>query len=208
LVYALADELRRFDRQRLTWAFPLLAAAALAVMRWHIHFSRIGIEPVIVPALWAGATWLLLRGWRTGAWWSFVGSGVFLAAGMYTYQAAWVIPFLMIPVVGHLIIANRTPIHHSQFRGPLITALTAALLFAPLAWFFANNIDLVFLRPTQLAIVGETASPADSSIWANIWATAKMFGPFGQPGDLDPRRNLPGAPALNLWLALPFTPGC
>jgi hypothetical protein len=55
-----------------------------------------------------------------------------------------------------------------------------------------------------LAIVGATGSPADTSVWHNLWATVKMFGPFGRPGDLDPRRNLPGAPALNLWLAIPF----
>ena len=30
-----------------------------------------------------------------------------------------------------------------------------------------------------------------------------MFGPFGRPGDLT-RRNLPGEPALNLWLVIPF----
>ncbi len=31
--------------------------------------------------------------------------------------------------------------------------------------------------------------------------------PFGPTGDMDPRRNLPGAPALDLWLALPFWAG-
>ncbi|MEZ4583037.1 MAG: hypothetical protein R3A10_15625 [Caldilineaceae bacterium] len=45
---------------------PLLAAGVLAVMRWHVHFSRMGIEPVIVPLVWAAARWLFLRGWRTG----------------------------------------------------------------------------------------------------------------------------------------------
>ncbi len=236
-VYALAGELRRLDPRRLTPVFPLLAAAALALMRWHIHFSRMGIEPVMVPAIWAGATWLFLRGWRTGSWLSFTASGVLLAAAMYAYQAAWEIPFLMIGVVGHLIIVERkklkiknsqstiknsesnatkprhpifnlqSSISPARWRGILLTALTAAILFAPLAWFFIHNLDLVFLRPTQLAVVGETGSPADSSVWANVWATAKMFGPFGQPGDLDPRRNLPGAPALNLWLAIPFYAG-
>ena len=64
-LFGLADELRRLDPLRLTHIFPLLAAAVLAVMRWHIHFSRMGIEPIIVPVLWAGTTWLFLRGWRT-----------------------------------------------------------------------------------------------------------------------------------------------
>ena len=74
----------------------------------------------------------------------------------------------------------------------------------PLALFFVGRPDLLLLRPTQLAIVGQTASPADSTLLDALWATAKMFGPLGAPGDLDPRRNLPGAPALSVWQALPF----
>jgi hypothetical protein len=192
-------------------------------MRWHIHFSRMGIEPILVPLVWTVATWLLLRGWRTGHWANFVGCGVVLATGMYIYQGAWVIPFIIVLVVLYLVVndnwrletgdwsvgVNRAivPIPNlliKQRIGLLLAALIALLLFAPLAWFFWQNWELVFLRPAQLAIVGATGSPADTSVWHNLWATAKMFGPFGSPGDLDPRRNLPGAPALNLWLAIPF----
>ena len=62
-VYGAAFELRlAAPRRNLSPAFPLLAAVTLAIMRWHIHFSRMGIEPVIVPLEWAAAIWLLLRG--------------------------------------------------------------------------------------------------------------------------------------------------
>ena len=79
----------------------------LAVMRWHIHFSRMGIEPIIVPLIWAASIWLLLRGWRTGSKLAFIACGVVLAAGMYTYQAAWFVPLLMVPVAGILILDRR-----------------------------------------------------------------------------------------------------
>ena len=117
VVYALAAELRHLDPRRLTLAFPLLAAAVLATLRWHIHFSRIGIEPIFVPLLWAAATWLLLRGWRLQSWVSFAGCGLVLALAMYAYQGAWIIPFLMIPVVLHLWLSDGS-------RAP----------FRPLAW--------------------------------------------------------------------------
>ena len=67
-----------------------------------------------------------------------------------------------------------------------------------------GHLDDVLPDDAQVVIVGHTPSPADTGVLAATWATAKMFGPFGAPGDLDPRRNLPGAPALNLWHALPF----
>ena len=224
-IFGLAIEIRQLDKTKmpLSPAFPLFAAATLAVMRWHIHFSRMGIEPILVPLTWTAATWLLLRGWRTGHWSNFVGCGVVLAAGMYTYQGAWIIPFIILLTVLYLVLNDNWRVEIGKWRlgsnraispisnllikqriGLLLAAVVAALLFAPLAWFFWQHWELVFLRPTQLAIVSATGSPADTSVWHNLWATAKLFGPFGSPGDLDPRRNLPGAPALNLWLAIPF----
>ncbi len=109
-LFALGDELRRLDTRRLTLAFPYLAAAMLATMRWHIHFSRMGIEPVLVPLLWAASLWLFLRGWRTGAWLWFAACGVLLAACLYTYQGAWIIPLLMAPITGILWWSGRNSV--------------------------------------------------------------------------------------------------
>ncbi len=237
-VFALGDEMRRYDR-RLTRAFPLLAAAALAVMRWHVHFSRMGIEPVIVPLEWAAASWLLLRGWRTGSRWSFAGCGAVLAASMYTYQAAWVIPILVAftALLLWLTGADREvereteenreekregvddlvqsgaqtpapspqslpPTPHAPLPGLLLAAAVAALLVLPLVLFFLRNPDLLLLRPAQIAITGQEA--AATGVGHNALASIKMFVPLPGNGDLDPRRNLPGAPALSLWLAIPF----
>ncbi len=211
-VFALGNEMRHYD-PRLSPAYPLLAAAVLALMRWHLHFSRMGIEPILLPLEWTAATWLLLRGWRTGSWLSFAACAVVLAACMYTYQGAWVIPVLVASTALLLWLARSTSHpHHSslsvrhspgrRIQGLLLVALVAGLLIAPLAWFLLHNPDLLLLRPSQIAITGITAEP--TGFWHNVWATFKMFFPFGQTGDLDPRRNLPGAPALSLWLAVPF----
>ncbi|HHY55544.1 MAG TPA: cytochrome d ubiquinol oxidase subunit II, partial [Chloroflexi bacterium] len=61
-----AGELRQLGAPRLTAAFPWLAAALLATTRWHIHFSRMGIEPILAPLVTATALWLL-RAKRTTA---------------------------------------------------------------------------------------------------------------------------------------------
>ena len=201
-VYALATELRRLD-ERIPAAFPLLAAAALAVMRWHIHFSRMGIEPIMVPAWWAATFWLLLRGWRTGSWLSFGASGIILGMGMYTYQGAWVIPLLVIVAVVHLALWDRERVV-LRWRGVMVAAAVSLLAVIPLLLFFSEHPALLLLRPGQIATVGEGSVAGGGDFVGNIIATAKMFIPFGETGDLDPRRNLPGAPALNLWLALPF----
>ncbi|MFN2203444.1 MAG: hypothetical protein ACK2UO_19770 [Caldilineaceae bacterium] len=214
-LYALGIELQRLDalnapKERLSRYLPLLAAASLAVMRWHIHFSRMGIEPVIVPVIWAASLWALLLAWRTGSWLAYAGTGLVLAAGMYAYQGAWIVPFLVAAAALHLLIL-AWPHRHNNSRswqrrvlGLVVAGFVALLFVLPLAWFFLNNPDMLLLRPAQLVIVGETGSRADNSLVRSLVATFSMFAPFGNVGDLDPRRNLPGAPALNLWQALPF----
>lgn len=211
-LYGLAGELQQLDQKTSSvsafplkpGAFPFFSAATLAVMRWHFHFSRIGIEPILAPLLWAASLWLFLRGWRMGAWGSFVGSGVGLAAAMYAYQGAWIIPFLMIPVTLLLLFQKwRKPtlyflLGSRQYIGFLLTVVVASLLFAPLGMFFWQHLDWVIQRPAEIAVSDHPG------FVQNLWATVKMYGPFGAPGDASTRRNLPGAPALNLWLALPF----
>lgn len=219
LIYKLGWELQWLAPQLLTPLFPLWAAASLALMRWHIHFSRMGIEPILVPLLWCATCWLFLRGWRTKQISSFAASGTLLATAMYTYQGAWVIPLLFVPLMLHLMLhqwrtASALPAtsgwwaavwpDNARSRGVATAALVAAVLVLPLLWFFYQNPTMLMLRPNQLAIVGQTGSPADASFLHNLRATVSMFGPFGAPGDLDPRRNIPGMSALNLWLAAPF----
>jgi len=205
----LAGELRHLDR-RLTWLFPLLAGAVLATMRWHVHFSRIGIEPIFVPLIWAAALWLLLAGRRTGRWWRYAAAGALLALAMYSYQGAWIIPLLAIPIVVHLwFYDRRQPAAPGLpfWGGALLAAAVAAVLVTPLAFFFVQHPDLLILRPAQIAVAGDAATGVTGDPWTNLRASVLMFWPFGATGDLDPRRNLPGAPALNLWQALPFAVG-
>jgi hypothetical protein len=204
-VYALAYEMRR-QAPELPAIFPFLAAASLAIMRWHIHFSRMGIEPITVPLIWAAGTWQLLRSWRTGSWLSFLLVGALGAASLYAYQGAWVVPILLALVTAHLALADRQGLTQ-RWPGLAAAGTLALILAAPLGLFLWQHPDLALLRPSQVTTVGATGSPADASLWANLWATAKMFNPLGNPGDLDPRRNLPGAPALSPWLALPFFVG-
>lgn len=209
-VFALGGELRRLDPARLTAVFPLWAAAFLATLRWHVHFSRMGIEPILVPLEWAAATWLLLRGWRTGAWWAFGAAGAVLAATLYTYQGAWLIPPLAAATVGLLWLHEARRTERRSLRRPLLGALLAAIvatvLALPFLVFAMQNLNLIVLRPTQIATAGGHAA-TNLSPFESARAYLLMFVPWGQTGDLDPRRNLPGAAVLNIWQALPFALG-
>lgn len=78
----------------------LLAAALLALSRWHLTLSRIGFRAILVP-LWVGLVVLalsaLLRRRTAGA---AVAFGAILGAGFYTYPAYWSVPLALAPVLG------------------------------------------------------------------------------------------------------------
>ncbi|GIK73631.1 MAG: hypothetical protein BroJett021_26190 [Chloroflexota bacterium] len=200
-----ANELRRLGAPRLTAAFPWLAAALLTTTRWHIHFSRMGIEPILTPLVTATALWLLLRAWRTHSTFAYVSFGVVTALSMYTYQGAWILPFLLAGVWVILwgwAFRQGDGAHAALLRGGVIAGIVAVLGVMPLALTALAQPDLFLLRPEQIAVGGEAAT--QQSLGESALAYVLMFTPLVQAGDLDPRRNLPGLAALNLWQAIPF----
>ena len=60
-LFGLGRELALTD-QRFPMAAAWLAAISLAVMRWHIIFSRVGIEPILVPLFLVLILWAFWRG--------------------------------------------------------------------------------------------------------------------------------------------------
>lgn len=185
------------------------AGATLAGLRWHIHFSRMGIEPVLGPLIWAGGLWLLLYALRRAgdhakqlppmpALASFLGAGALAALALYTYQAIWILPIIFATAAGIIVVATWRAAGMIQIRtqtlGLLLAGGVALLLVLPLLALFWREPALLTTRPTQvIAGAGNVQTLPESII-----ATAGMFVPFGA-GDLDPRRNIPGAPALN-WI--------
>jgi hypothetical protein len=227
--WAAAVELRRLEPTQLSAAFPLFAAALLATLRWHVHFSRMGIEPVIVTLETAAALWLLLLAARTGRKLAWAGCGGVLALGIYTYQGAWLLP---LAIAGAWIVlwlragnGETRRVEEWETRrvgdkearkkespksdraglvvGGVVAAATAGVLLLPLANLFLQSPDLFLLRPAQIATTGAEAA-THQNLAESAWAYLLMFVPLVQAGDLDPRRNLPGLAALNLWQAIPF----
>lgn len=196
-----AEELRRLHPEHLTRATPWLAAALLATMRWHIHFSRMGIEPILVPLVTAAALWLFLRGRRTQSVAAHMGLGIALAFSLYAYQGGWVLPPLMALAWALLWLWDRDRRRELVFGGAL-TAATTILLTLPLLSFALSQPQLFLLRPEQVAVGAGAAT--QQGVAENVLAYLLMFVPLVEAGDLDPRRNLPGLAALNLWQAIPF----
>ncbi len=196
-LYALGRELERDGAPPGT---ALLAALALGISYWHLTFSRVGIEPILVPLVLCLALWASWRGMRTGETWAFIVAGLAVGLGPYTYPAGRLIP----PLYALVLIARglfECPRFQARWRGVALSLAVAALVFAPLAVHWARHPDLLLLRSTQIAVMPGRAT---GSLGDNLLRTLEMFS---IAGDMDPRSNLPGRPALDGWIALWFYMG-
>lgn len=183
----------------------LIAAAVLAGLYTHIHFSRMGIEPILVPLDSILMTAFLWRGLRTGRWLPFALSGLFLGLSPYTYPAGRLLPFLALAFVAYSWLVDHS-LWRGHWRRLLFMLGVGVLVLLPLGITFARQPELLTLRTKQVAILGEGrgSEQAAFTILCNLRDTALAFSIVG---DQDPRNNLPGRPFLDPFLSALFYAG-
>lgn len=190
-----------------------LSALTLAILYWHINFSRLGMEPIFTPLMLTLAFAFLWRGLASDEWRvtsdtelapappvtrhtpHFALAGIFLAGTLYTYKAALFAPPLVAAFLGLEILIDRT--FWTRYRRALIIfAVSAILVYAPLGLYLAAHPSEFLERPSAVAA---TTSTLDN--------TLKVAGMFFVRGDDNPRSNLPDRPALDPFLAIGFIVG-
>jgi 4-amino-4-deoxy-L-arabinose transferase-like glycosyltransferase len=188
-------------------AFGLILAALVAVSRWDVNWSRIGMHGVTLPffELWVVAA--LLRALRTGRYTSFAWAGVALGLGLCFYS-----PFRIFPVVvgGFALVwfwhwirracpAGQGCIRHAArtWALPLSLFILGGLVaFAPVAQFSLRQPEVFWDRARRISIF-RSPEAQDHPASAVLNSTAKHLLMFNYRGDPNGRHNLPGAPMLD-----------
>ncbi len=178
--------------------FALLSAFILAILYWHISFSRLGMEPIFVPLTLTLAVGFLWRALSEKNLWLWGLGGFFLASTQYTYKAALFVPVLVALFLGIEFLLDRELLTRN-WRGWLIFALVAFLVFAPLGLYFATHPNQFLERPSTVTENTGLATIAENSM--------RVAGMFFIQGDANPRSNLPNRPALDPFLAIGFVLG-
>lgn len=183
----------------------VLASFTLAILYWHLNFSRLGMEPIFLPLTLTLAMVFLWRAirpnpralfpYREGDWGL---GGFFLAATQYTYKAALFVPILVVAFIGLEILIHRD-FWTRHARGLIFGFIIAVLFFAPLGLYLAAHPEQFWERPGSV-----TATMTGETI---VDHTTKVAGMFFVRGDDNPRSNLPGRPALDPFLAMGFIVG-
>lgn len=200
LFFAARQMFRRDLGERGAATVGLLSAGVLAVLYWHVHYSRLGMEPPMTPTFSAPAFyafWLALDRQR---WPWFALAGAALGLCLYTYLAGYALPFVVV-----LYLAWRWATHpgtlKTEWRGALAYAAGAALAFAPHAAFFIQHPEWLRSRPDQVSL-------ATGGRWYMLAQNAaRMIGGLFWRGDANLRLNLPGRPALDWVQSMAFLAG-
>jgi len=174
-------------------------ALILALLYWHLSFSRIGMEPILVPffatLVFAALAWGLNSGRRL----AFVLAGVALGGSLYTYKAGYFVPILALLFVVYAGVVERG-FFRRHGQGLLLAGTVALVVAAPIGLFFVTHPGSFFQRPTSVALTGskDTSGEPWLALAGNV---PRVLGMFFVQGDANPRSNLPGRPALDPFLA-------
>jgi hypothetical protein len=182
-------------RELFGWRVGLVASGLLALMRWHLNFSRLAFNPISLPLCTVLAFWLLARAVQRGRWLDFALAGLALGVGLHAYTGFRAM--LLVAMVGLAYAAVTEHWSTRMIAGRTGLYLAAALLTAlPVAIFAVRDPAAFNARTVQTLIL---AAPVDNAekvrqIWDNVQRHLLMFN---VSGDLNGRHNLPGSPMLD-----------
>ncbi|MCS7220948.1 MAG: PA14 domain-containing protein [Anaerolineae bacterium] len=172
----------------------LVLAFLLAVSRWDVNFSRIGMYNVSTPLFELLTIGFLLRGLRRGRYTDFAWAGLALGLGMCFYTAFRVFPLVVGVFLAHQALAERGFLCRS-WPGLLVFALATLITIAPVAEYAVLHPKEFWARTRTTSIfAGKTRAEG----WQAVRESArKHLLMFHYRGDPNGRHNLPGEPMLD-----------
>jgi 4-amino-4-deoxy-L-arabinose transferase-like glycosyltransferase len=172
----------------------LVLAFLLAVSRWDINFSRIGMYNVATPLLELTALAFLLRGLRGRRWTSFALSGLAVGLGAVFYTGF--LPFLLVLLAFllHTAVAERRVLRGSR-SGLLVLLLAFFLTVAPVVRYAVANPEEFSERAQKTSVF--TGKTRQEALLAVRDSAVKHLLMFNYEGDRYGRHNLCHEPMLD-----------
>lgn len=200
----------------------LVGAYLIAVSRWHINFSRVVFDAVLLPLLAALSFYFLFKGLgiencggpppmppdlrrrcsrrRT----DFLWGGLALGLGLHTYAAFRLIPLVILLFLLYKVVTERGFVKRHGL-GVAIFVLASFMVFAPLGQYALHNWKAFTARAKEASILTKRDQPdLAKALWSNTRTHLLMFN---YRGDRNGRHNLPGEPMLDFATAVLFALG-
>lgn len=177
----------------------LLTAALVAADRWHITFSRIVYELIMMPLALALQTLFLVKALKTGRrrWWGL--AGLMLALGMNTYTAYRVVPAFVAVYFVYWLVTHRQRLVR-DLEGMVVFAAGVFVGMAPMGVYIIRNWNVFISRINHISVFNDVqAAGSYEPLFSNLRKSLYMFN---WQGDFAALNNLPGAPLLQFVVAV------
>ncbi len=192
-------------------AMGIAGAFLLAVMRWHINFSRIGFNCILLVTLLALTLYYVIRAYRKAKTGDFILAAVTAVLCQYTYMASRLLAPWLAVVLLYIFITDRK-FFAANLKNMAAAVFVAMLLYAPLGLYSIKKMPHFFERQSQVSlfdreVVRMNYGPDKNMAAAISDAVIKTLGMFNFRGDMNGRHNLPGSPALDFFTGLAAAAG-
>jgi 4-amino-4-deoxy-L-arabinose transferase-like glycosyltransferase len=172
----------------------LAATGMMAVSRYAVTFSRISWEASLVPLLEIMSVYFFVRALETRRKRDWFMAGGSLAAGLYTYAAYRMVPFIMAFFVLYLAL-TQWRLFRRNFLGLVFYFVSFLIVVAPLAQFVVRHPHQFNARANAVSVFKQIDREGSyAPLRHNIVAVAKMMNVRGDP---NARHNLPNEPMLD-----------
>lgn len=192
-----------FGRELHSVRFGLILAFLLAVLRWHVNFSRIAMTGIDTPCFELFSLFFLVRLLRWGRLRDALFAGLTLGFGLTLYTAfrlylAGLVLFALVAMLIWLMGFIRQ-LSQGGWRVYLVNLsmiiLTLFLVILPILRFAQDNPEQFWYRVRQASILTKRDQ---ADLTQALWTTTeKHLLMFNVNGDKNGRHNLPGTPMLD-----------
>ena len=182
-----------------------LATFILAVMRWHVNFSRFAVTNIWAAGLALAAAYFFVRGIRGRSRWNLVVAGLFLGAVPYTGFYGLFAPIVIVLLWAHTAIFDRVLSWRAHGLTIVIVALTALAVYSPVVIWGLRHPDRYTSRPDEVLVTKGLS--LDEAYHAVVKSAKQHVFMFNSVGDTNGRHNIPAEPMLDTLTGLLFCSG-
>jgi uncharacterized membrane protein len=173
----------------------ILLALLLAVTRWELIWSRIGMHGVTVPFFALLTFGLILRALRLQRFRDYLLSGFSIGLGLCFYVPFRLFPLVMIILLILISITQREYIKKT-WRHLLVLIVGVFVISVPISQFAIFHSDEFWGRTEQVSIF--SGRTINEGIETAIKTTGEHAAMFTFKGDRNGRHNIPSEPMLDI----------
>jgi hypothetical protein len=166
--------LYRLLRIHFSETLALITTWLVATSGWHIIMSRSGWRAIMAPTVTTFFLLTLSWAWLSGkkAW--YIASGIALGATLYSYDAARVIPLIVIPILS-LTLLSRT-LGKNHLSGVIYLLVTFFIVILPMIVYASSHWDFFAGRSGYLFVGNKILQEHSfAPLWKNVFDTALLF---------------------------------